>query len=272
MSGTPETPQTLIGAAESLVKATAVAVGVAAAMGLPAVNIQYARYSVPTTLITYEEILRAGILPTITLVILAAYLYWVRAESRTFTPNRRAPALLQLVVWPILLPVALLVAVGGLAMGVLWGWGVLWVLSRPLGYFQISLSNRDLLIGAGPLVLVLIALAVWLEARDTTGTTPRADASSPDTQKSEADEKPTPPIIVMWRRWGRFVKVAAVAAGFLVFVLALTMSALAARLVAYLWNPGSRHHVVPAVTVFSISTKRRLSHAFTVRGAVATAS
>ena len=205
-------------------------------MGLPAVNIQYARYSIPTALITYDEILRAGVLPTVALALVAAYLYWVHKESRAPKRTSRASLLLQVVMWPIVLPLTLALFTAVLCFYVLALWGALWLFARPFGYFDISFTNRDLLKGAAVLLVPMIGLFVWAVVRSNDEAKPEPTAAAGTQGGARTD--PVRGYLRKFLESPREVPIHVLAMGVVSLPLALVLYALIVKVVLYLWEPG----------------------------------
>jgi hypothetical protein len=225
-------------------------------MGLPAVNIHYAQYSIPTALITYDEILRAGVLPTVGLVVVGAYLYWAHKESRTLNSSGHSSLLLQVVIWPILLPVLLIVLAAFVSMYVLLFWGVLRLLTYPLGYFDIPFSDRDLLKGAAALIVPLIGVILWMIRRseDETRSGPTAAA---DVAAQVEQNDPATNLMMMLSRSPRDVHVDLLAKGVFVILLGLVLLALSVKVVVWLWNPAwsdlfTYSHAIWAATIVGV--------------------
>jgi hypothetical protein len=103
----------------TLITVGATLLGVVAALGLPAVAVQYHRLNVPLQLITKEQALRAGILPTLALlvVVLVAYLSWqhldwVRRKFAAGTTEQNVRASVE----QILIPLRMLLTSGVLLL------------------------------------------------------------------------------------------------------------------------------------------------------------
>ena len=157
----------LLGRVESILKFVTAGLGLVAAIGLPAVSIQLARYDVPVSTAGYQDVLRAGILPAAVLVAVSAYCI---AAGRILTRLglREFLSMHSLILLPLLVPAYLLAVVGVLCLGLLYVWGLLWLLALALeSLSSIQLSNRQLLITAAALIATgaVLALAFKLTER-----------------------------------------------------------------------------------------------------------
>jgi hypothetical protein len=147
----------IVGKLEPMLKLAAVGFGLVAAMGLPAVYINFQRFGVPSHFISYDLVLRAGVVPTIPLVLFSLYVYaavreYMRGEKKLRFLN--VPLALST---PIAVVTYLLLLAGLFALVPLelWAtlWPVAWVLRKYVGW---NLTNRQLLIAPS-----LIALSVF---------------------------------------------------------------------------------------------------------------
>jgi hypothetical protein len=136
----------LVSKIEGVLKLVAGGSVLIAAMGLPSVFCQYARFNIPTQFISYEEIIRAGVLPAILLALMAWYFYWVSKNIKKNTPKNMfnfGPSVLLL---PFFIAEIFLYVVGALSLFVLYIWGLLWLIKGFFSLFiDIDVSNKILL-------------------------------------------------------------------------------------------------------------------------------
>jgi hypothetical protein len=117
-------------------------------------------------------------------------------------------------------------------------WGVLWLFSRPLAFFHVSLSNRQLLISAAAVIVVLVIVFVWWVVRDESAETAPPNVSpNPDMHQPGPKRDSFVEYLAKLRQSPGDVPISLLAAGFVVFFLALVLCVLSLRGVAYLWNP-----------------------------------
>jgi hypothetical protein len=141
---------------ENLLKLTTAGVGLIAGIGLPAVAIHLAHFGVPLGTATYYDVLRAGILPALALAIIAMYCI-VAGRALKRMSWREFLGLHSWLLLPLLLPVYILLLVGGLSGLLVEVWVILLPIRALFGRLSgIHVSNRYLLIASGGVLLVLI--------------------------------------------------------------------------------------------------------------------
>lgn len=72
-----------LGRVEKYFQLTAGAVGLVAALGFPAVYLQFSQFHIPDIFVPYDRALRAGILPAVSLTAVSLYLRWAARDFRT---------------------------------------------------------------------------------------------------------------------------------------------------------------------------------------------
>jgi hypothetical protein len=138
-------PSSLWSRTENVLKTVTAGVGLVAAIGFPAVAVQLFRFGVPTAAYTYEQVLRAGILPAAVLVILAAYAV-AGAKVVATSGWRRFFGLHSLLLLPLMVPAFIVLLLGVVAYLVLCLWALLWVVVQGAGFVaEVAVSNRTLL-------------------------------------------------------------------------------------------------------------------------------
>ncbi|MCA1816563.1 MAG: hypothetical protein LC746_09190 [Acidobacteria bacterium] len=166
-AATPANEASVLGKLEPLFKLAAAGVGLVAALGFPAVYLNLRRFGVPSHFISYDQVLRAGALPTAALVLVGIYLY---AAAREYQSKERR-------LWFLFVPGALLVSLPLAAYLVLFAGTVVfiftcgWALSQPFVWllwkaFGIVVPDKPLLIIPGAL-LTMIAERAWPRLKHT---------------------------------------------------------------------------------------------------------
>src|SRR5271165_18755 len=79
----PPPTSTVLGSLENILKLIAAGVGIVAALGFPAVYLHFLSFRVPTVLMSYNHILRAGVLPAVLLTLFATYFCWAVKAFQT---------------------------------------------------------------------------------------------------------------------------------------------------------------------------------------------
>jgi hypothetical protein len=133
------------------------AAAIAAAIGLPAVYVHYTSFGVPTSFVTYDQILRAGILPALLLLLVAWYVYLTIEEYKEGTSKVGAFMVPSMLVAPIPIAAALIFLAGGLANSTWLFWHSLRPIFWALSKFALPVSERIhlyLAIGAGIILFI----------------------------------------------------------------------------------------------------------------------
>jgi len=137
---------------ETVIKLLGVAGAMSTAMGLPAVYLHFKRLGLPTFYIDYEQVLSAGILPTVLLAVIALYFWEVLRRARR---GEESKPLVGAVAIPLLLPTLPILVLGMVAYVLLCVWGSLWLIMLPFRQWGVlDLTNRELLYGAASLSAV----------------------------------------------------------------------------------------------------------------------
>lgn len=128
---------------ETAVKLAGLAGAVSAAMGMPAVFLNFKRLGIPTHYIDYQLVLSAGILPTVLLLTIALYfravLRQVRGSGEVSRLHAAPIILLAVPVLPVLL-------IGVVASGLLYAWALSWLVILPFRWWGLfDPTNRELL-------------------------------------------------------------------------------------------------------------------------------
>lgn len=127
---------------ENILKIVTGGAVVTAIIGLPAVYFQYAKFGIPTSFITYDQVLQAGVAPALILFFVAAYIYLAIGEFKIGASKMGAFMLPRFLFSPI--PVLVfLVAIVGLVAGATWiWWHFLWPFFWVLTKLGVSVSER----------------------------------------------------------------------------------------------------------------------------------
>jgi len=146
--------QGIVGNVELLLKLAAAGVGLVAVMGFPAVYLQFSRFNIPAHFASYDQVLRAGILPAGLLVLAGFYLFWGVREFRKATPSHVFQVVPLILLSPLIVCVlaVLIISIISYVLIVTWAlvWVVTWFVSRISGTMM---TNRHVLyIAAGILV------------------------------------------------------------------------------------------------------------------------
>ena len=150
---------------EKIAKAATASVVLVAAIGFPAVVLNLRRYGAPATLMSYDDVVRAGILPAVVLVVL--FFYTVMSIGALSLGGWRG--LISSHVY-LFLPASILVYVAQmvccLCLFAVATWGLLWLPRSLMETFLPghSVTNRQLMMIAGTLDAVAITALVilWL--------------------------------------------------------------------------------------------------------------
>jgi hypothetical protein len=155
--GAPSNP---LGWIETALKVATAGLGLVAAIGLPAVAVQLARYGVPLATASYPDVLRAGILPAIALLLVTLYCM-VASTALKKHGWRRFLRQHSLLLLPLLIPSWFVLVAGLVAYALIAGWGLLWALRWvATGLTSFQATDRDLLFAAGSVELVLLLLVL----------------------------------------------------------------------------------------------------------------
>lgn len=150
-AGTGETD--IVSKLETVVKLVAGGAAISAMIGLPAVYLHYLQMDIPTSFITYEQILRAGIAPAVLSLFLGIYVVLSVGEyNKGYTGLGvfMVPGFLFSVI-----PIAAFVGISiGLLAGASWLW---WWLLKPL-FMLVELTGFEI----GDLTHLYIATAIAL--------------------------------------------------------------------------------------------------------------
>ena len=168
-TGGSATAPVWLGRVDTYLKFAAGAVGLVAALGFPAVYLQFWQFHVPNIFVPYDRALRAGILPAISLAASFLYLRWAGMEFRAHRSQNGGD--LPPSMWPLFLPVV----IGFLQFFTIWFLGMLslfllvfyWIVEIVVAFVRVHLEKRTLLYVALALFLVTIAARALAMARQT---------------------------------------------------------------------------------------------------------
>ncbi len=158
------TAEAIISKVESYLKLLAAGAGLITALGFPAVYIQFSRLNIPGQFVSYDQVIRAGVVPAMALALLGLYIYWGLSE---FQRGKKAEDMYSLA------PLGLLIGLLFLSMFIVWFagfisffvlvfWGLAWIISRVLGF---GAGDRDLLYLAVALLFVFLLAEAFVLPR-----------------------------------------------------------------------------------------------------------
>jgi hypothetical protein len=146
----------VLGTVENALRIIVAGLGIVAALGFPAVYLHFSTFGVPTSFISYDHILRAGVLPAILLMLFGTYIYWA---VKGFQSGMIAMhfAFVLAILGPLLLPLFLLALAGLLSAYILMAWVILWPFVRLTSrIFSIDIPTRVILYCACAIAVFLI--------------------------------------------------------------------------------------------------------------------
>jgi hypothetical protein len=196
--------QSLFPRVESLLRFGTAGVGLVAAIGLPAVAIHLIRFGAPVNTAGYSDVLRAGVLPAVVLVIVGTYCFAAVRALQKMTLRKFLAFHSLLLVPLVVLAYAALIA-GLVAYTLMIVWGVLWSVCSLGGLvFGFNVNNRTLLLIAGAIAVGMATTWIVLKLTQKRWSTrpgklwktldaalaPRQRQRSPDKSDGESDGQP----------------------------------------------------------------------------------
>ena len=153
-----------LGTLENIIKVGTGLLIIVAAVGLPAVCLHFARFGIPVTFASYDQLLRAGILPALFLVIVCSYIYWAASKFKMPDTNTSPFGILKKEFFGASFVLFIFTY---LAMVVLINWGWLWlIVYLPCKLFGVLVPYKTLLIAS--LVLTTLMILIFLNRRVST--------------------------------------------------------------------------------------------------------
>lgn len=160
--GSQEAKGGLLTTLEDFLKVSAAGLGMVAAMGIPAVYVNFTRYGLPTHFMSNEQFLRAGILPTVFLVVVGIYVYYVLREYKSNKGTFRSVAMLIFLSVPFVIIPLITLLIGALSLILLYIWAILWTFGALFSVlFNITVASRTLLY-ISPFVLLTFVIIYLL--------------------------------------------------------------------------------------------------------------
>lgn len=147
---------------ELTLKLLAGGLGIVTAMGLPAASFNLYQFNIPVSVISYNQILAAGAIPTLILVLMVGYCI-LAARILRAVGWQAFSRTLGLLFLPLMIPIAILSLFGLIAYLLLNIWAILWAIAWSVSLFhQFDISNRDLLIVAAVFFIALVVILLML--------------------------------------------------------------------------------------------------------------
>lgn len=233
---------------QNLLKLATAGLGLVAAIGLPAVAIHLSRFDVPLVTATYQDVIHAGVLPTMMLILVTAYC--IAAGKVLLSEGwRRFLGFYNLfLLLPILVPAAVFTVVGFISYCLVIIWAILWSIHYLFEHllYRLDISNRQLLLtSAGLLVTGYVMFLVlkityrrwahrkgrfWtlLRRTDWFGAENLAEPATKGSQMQEGKGAATPQ--KQNSKWEWLIH--------LVLIPGFALWAYCIKWLAYLWDPG----------------------------------